>query len=193
MPSTLSAVALALGGLRDGILAHAVWLLPIAVVAASVLIPGGVGALLAFARTAVGRICIACTLAAVLGWEGRAYVDGVVLEASWHAGFCHCSGSILLDAFVVELGGPLGDSPPETGQREKAVLLREAIAGSVDAAVVVTDEGVWMGYFEKGGGLGVCGHGGATSEGSLEDVPKACWVFQSKIHRDSFAASRAHV
>ena len=60
------------------VLSHAIWAIPLVLVAACLIVPGLPAALFAFARTTAGRIVIACLLAGAIGWEARA-----ALDASW--------------------------------------------------------------------------------------------------------------
>jgi hypothetical protein len=64
---------LAFWSLRDALLGHLPWLLLLLPLA--LLIPGMPAATLAFVRTTIGKILIAMTLAATLGWEARASLD----------------------------------------------------------------------------------------------------------------------
>ena len=66
---------LVLWTLRDFVLAHVVWFLAAGFIAALIFVPGTGSAILAALRTTLGKILLACVIAALIGWEARAFVD----------------------------------------------------------------------------------------------------------------------
>lgn len=66
---------LVLWAMRAFVLDHLVWFIVVGAIVALLFFPGVWSAVFAFLRTTVGKIILACAIAALIGWEARAFVD----------------------------------------------------------------------------------------------------------------------